>query len=94
MSPLLQQIKTVPLYLEVRGATEELCRPLSAEDCVVHSMAEVSPTKWHLAHTTWFFETFILKPYARNYRPFHPVYEFLFNSYYNSVGDVPLRSNS
>jgi ergothioneine biosynthesis protein EgtB len=59
---------------------------LSDEDQVVQVMDDASPTKWHLAHTTWFFETFLLKPFARNYHPYHPCYEHLFNSYYNSVG--------
>jgi ergothioneine biosynthesis protein EgtB len=70
----------------VRTRTEELCRPLDAEDCVVQSSLETSPAKWHLAHTTWFFETFVLQPYHRDYRIFHPEFGYLFNSYYESVG--------
>ncbi|HEX7044554.1 MAG TPA: ergothioneine biosynthesis protein EgtB [Burkholderiales bacterium] len=73
-------------YREVRGATESLCRPLAVEDYCIQSMPDVSPPKWHLAHTSWFFETFLLKPYARGYREFHPQYEYLFNSYYQAVG--------
>jgi ergothioneine biosynthesis protein EgtB len=73
-------------YRRVRGATEALCEPLETEDYVVQSMADVSPTKWHLAHTTWFFETFLLRPHLAGYTPVHPRYEFLFNSYYNAVG--------
>jgi ergothioneine biosynthesis protein EgtB len=60
--------------------------PLSAEDQTVQSMPDASPTKWHLAHTTWFFETFVLRPHARDYRVFDPAYEYLFNSYYEAVG--------
>jgi ergothioneine biosynthesis protein EgtB len=74
-------------YREVRRYTEQLCEPLATEDYVVQSMPDVSPTKWHLAHTTWFFETFLLAPERRGYRSFHPQYGYLFNSYYNAVGE-------
>ena len=74
------------LYRRVREATEALCAPLSAEDMQVQTMPDVSPSKWHLAHTTWFFETFVLKRGKPGYQPFDPRYEQLFNSYYNSVG--------
>jgi len=74
-------------YLDVRRATVALCDSLSAEDCVVQSMPDASPAKWHLAHTTWFFETFLLLRGAGRYRPFKPGFEVLFNSYYNSVGE-------
>ncbi len=67
--------------------SEELCRPLSNEDQTAQSMPDVSPSKWHLAHTSWFFETFVLKEHLENYRPVHPAYEQLFNSYYHSVGE-------
>lgn len=73
-------------FRTVRSHTEELAAPLSAEDQTVQSMPDASPTKWHLAHTTWFFETFILRPHARDYRAFDPAYEYLFNSYYEAVG--------
>jgi ergothioneine biosynthesis protein EgtB len=63
-----------------------LAAPLSAEDQTVQSMPDASPTKWHLAHTTWFFETFVLRVHARGYRAFDPAYEYLFNSYYEAVG--------
>ena len=72
-------------YSAVRQFSETLCAPLSAEDCIIQSMPDVSPTRWHLAHTTWFFETFVLKT-RPGYRVFHPRYEYLFNSYYNTVG--------
>jgi ergothioneine biosynthesis protein EgtB len=70
----------------VRRQTETLAEPLSPEDQTIQSMPDASPTKWHLAHTTWFFETFLLKPQLPNYRPFDPAYEYLFNSYYEAVG--------
>jgi ergothioneine biosynthesis protein EgtB len=73
-------------FLAVRRLTEDLARPLSPEDQTAQSMPDASPTKWHLAHTTWFFETFVLKPYRAGYRVFDPAYEYLFNSYYEAVG--------
>ncbi len=79
-------------FLTVREQTERLCAPLEIEDYVVQPIVDVSPPKWHLAHTTWFFETFALQRYAPSYTPFHPLYNFLFNSYYNSVGARTLRS--
>jgi ergothioneine biosynthesis protein EgtB len=74
-------------YHLVRHATCALAAPLSAEDCAIQSMPDASPVKWHLAHTTWFFETFVLEPHCRGYRVFEPAYRVLFNSYYNAVGD-------
>jgi ergothioneine biosynthesis protein EgtB len=74
-------------YQRVRDRTEALCRPLALDDYGVQPMADASPPKWHLAHTTWFFETFLLKTGGFDYTPFHPDYEYLFNSYYNSVGE-------
>jgi ergothioneine biosynthesis protein EgtB len=81
-------------YRAIRRATEDLCQPLGAEDCGVQSMPDASPTKWHLAHTSWFFETFLLGA-TPNYRPFHPSFRALFNSYYNGVGvdDRPARAS-
>ncbi|PCC72790.1 ergothioneine biosynthesis protein EgtB [Nannocystis exedens] len=73
-------------YARVRAATEALVAGLPAEDLVVQSMPDASPAKWHLAHTTWFFETFVLRPAGGGYRPFHPEFEVLFNSYYEAVG--------
>jgi DinB superfamily len=69
-------------YQSVRALTETLAAPLSPEDQTVQSMPDVSPTKWHRAHTTWFFETFLLAPYLPEYPAFHPAYSYLFNSYY------------
>src|SRR5438445_8773525 len=73
-------------YASVRAATQALAAPLSAEDCALQSMPDASPVKWHLAHTTWFFETFLLEPHLPGYRLFHPEFRFLFNSYYQGVG--------
>jgi ergothioneine biosynthesis protein EgtB len=73
-------------FLAVRAYSEQLAAPLSPEDQTVQSMPDASPTKWHLAHTTWFFETFLLRPHAADYRPLDPAYEYLFNSYYEAVG--------
>ncbi|MFA9461966.1 ergothioneine biosynthesis protein EgtB [Thiohalorhabdus methylotrophus] len=71
----------------VREATEALCAPLSAEDCLAQSMTEASPVKWHLAHTTWFFETFILEGHQPDFQPYGEQYRVLFNSYYNGIGE-------
>ena len=73
-------------YEQLRRRTEELALPLSPEDMVVQSMPDASPAKWHLAHTTWFFEALLLQPSVSDYRPFDPIYGFLFNSYYESLG--------
>lgn len=73
-------------YLLTRAATETLAAPLSAEDQNLQSMMEASPTKWHRAHTTWFFETFVLLPHWPAYRAFDPAYAYLFNSYYEALG--------
>jgi ergothioneine biosynthesis protein EgtB len=78
-------------FHQVRTFTNSLCSGLEPEDCVVQSIPDVSPTKWHLAHTTWFFETFILKKFVPGYRPQIPEYAYLFNSYYNAAGDMHRR---
>ncbi len=74
-------------YRAVREQSERLCAPLSPEDCTPQSMRLASPVKWHLAHTTWFFETFGLEATLPGYRVFHPEYRYMFNSYYNAVGE-------
>lgn len=74
-------------YDEVRRATIRLCANLEPEDYVIQSMPDCSPAKWHLAHTTWFFETFVLKEADSEYRPYHPEFAFLFNSYYVQAGE-------
>ena len=81
----------VAAYCRVREFSEKLCKTLQPEDCVVQTMPEVSPTKWHLAHTSWFFETFILQQALSNYAPIHPQYAYLFNSYYNAAGKMHCR---
>ena len=78
-------------FHQIRKFTNALCAGLEPEDCVVQSMPDVSPTKWHLAHTTWFFETFILKKFVPAYRAEIPEYAYLFNSYYNAAGDMHRR---
>lgn len=78
-------------YTEVRRYSEYICEPLATEDYVVQPVEDVSPPKWHLAHTTWFFEEFILAKYYKNYRKFHPQYSFLFNSYYETLGSRVMR---
>lgn len=78
-------------YRSVRAMTGRLAEPLSAEDCQVQPMPDASPTKWHLAHTTWFFETFLLVPHSPGYQVFHPSFSYLFNSYYNAVGPRAAR---
>jgi ergothioneine biosynthesis protein EgtB len=80
-------------YTHVRARTEALAAPLSAEDQTVQSMPDTSPTKWHRAHTTWFFETFLLGELSSNYQPVHPDYAFLFNSYYEQAGPRHSRSH-
>ncbi len=79
-------------FLQVRQATERLVAPLSEEDCTLQSMPDASPTKWHLAHTSWFFETFLLEKFAPDFKPFDPAFRVLFNSYYNGVGDKHPRA--
>ncbi|MEM7410770.1 MAG: ergothioneine biosynthesis protein EgtB [Myxococcota bacterium] len=74
-------------FRSIRSASIALADPLSPEDCALQSMPDASPTKWHLAHTTWYFETFVLEAAIPDYAPFRPEFRFLFNSYYNSVGE-------
>ncbi len=78
-------------YQEVRGFTEELCEPLENEDYVIQSMEDVSPTKWHIGHTSWFFETFVLSQEYPEYKPLNPKYGYIFNSYYVSAGQRHCR---
>src|SRR5260370_2858627 len=76
----------VERYQQVRHFTEQLCEPLVTEDYVIQSMPDVSPTKWHIAHVSWFFETFLLTWADPEYPSYHPRFAYLFNSYYNAVG--------
>ncbi|MFC6999785.1 ergothioneine biosynthesis protein EgtB [Rufibacter roseus] len=80
-------------YQNIRQQTLSICAPLTPEDTVMQPMVDVSPPKWHMGHTTWFFETFILAPHVKGYRLFHSQYAFLFNSYYNSMGSRVARSD-
>jgi len=80
-------------YKGVRSATSALAASISAEDQMVQSCPEASPMKWHQAHTTWFFETFVLRPFFKGYKPFREEFRWLFNSYYNSLGEeIPEKS--
>jgi ergothioneine biosynthesis protein EgtB len=90
-------VPTAPLdlsaaYTAVRATTERLAAPLSAEDQTVQSMADVSPTKWHRAHVTWFFETFVLGPNFPGYQPYDDAFAYIFNSYYEALGERHPRS--
>ncbi len=80
-------------FLETRKLTEELCLPLEIEDYVVQPIIDVSPPKWHLGHTTWFYEEFILKPYSKGYKIYDDDYSFIFNSYYEALGKRVVRSD-
>lgn len=93
MTSTLSELRNAPAgnvllkrYLMTRSRTESLIAPLSAEDMVVQSMPDASPAKWHIAHTSWFFETFLLRENLADYRPFDPTFAYLFNSYYEAVG--------
>ncbi|MEX0876001.1 MAG: ergothioneine biosynthesis protein EgtB [Phycisphaerales bacterium] len=79
--------KIADRYQRIRSTTLRICDRLSAEDMVVQACTETSPTKWHLAHTTWFFETFILEAYEHDFTPYNDAFRVLFNSYYQQVGD-------
>src|SRR5437660_3806595 len=74
-------------YCATRARTERLCAPLEPDDYQLQSMPDCSPPKWHLAHTTWFFETFVLAPHAPGFRPYRAPFAYLFNSYYDAVGE-------
>ena len=80
-------------YLDLRRKSEEICSHLQTEDYVLQPVVDVSPPKWHLGHTTWFFETFILKPFLENYKEFDANYNYVFNSYYESVGARVIRTD-
>ncbi len=80
-------------YKTIRNHTVEICKPLQKEDYVVQPIADVSPPKWHLGHTTWFFETFILKPHLKDYQEFNTNFNYVFNSYYETVGARVIRTD-
>lgn len=83
---------SLQIYSQALIILELICKPLQVEDYSLQAAAFASPPKWHLAHTSWFFETFLLKPFLANYQCFHPLFEQLFNSYYNSVGEQHPRA--
>jgi ergothioneine biosynthesis protein EgtB len=91
--PILNTTDLLKSFQQVRKKTENLCAPLQPEDYVVQPVVDVSPPKWHLAHTTWFFETFLLSKFQPGYKLFHPDYNYLFNSYYENAGDRVLRTD-
>jgi ergothioneine biosynthesis protein EgtB len=87
-----QDVSLLQQYLQVRDTSLHICAPLEIEDYNLQPMPDASPAKWHLAHTTWFFETFVLAQFVEGFHSFHPAFRSLFNSYYNAVGDRPLRA--
>lgn len=89
----IDQKKLLESYIATRKYSEQICEPLANEDYVPQPIMDVSPPKWHLAHTTWFFEQLVLLKYANKYQEFHPDFAFLFNSYYNNLGERTLRQN-
>lgn len=82
----------IDAYRKTRAYTERICSPLETDDYQLQSIVETSPPKWHIAHVSWFFETFLLTPFLPGYRPFHPRFGYLFNSYYETVGHMHPRS--
>ncbi|MEJ7560316.1 MAG: ergothioneine biosynthesis protein EgtB [Pedobacter sp.] len=80
-------------YTQIRSHTELICKPLQTEDYVVQPVIDVSPPKWHLGHSTWFFETFILQPFFTNYQVFNDTFNYVFNSYYETVGARVIRTD-
>ncbi len=93
ISKLQSTAAVLSRYKLIRAATEEICKPLSIEDYVVQPIEDVSPPKWHLGHTTWFFETFILQQFKADYVAFDPNFNFVFNSYYETVGARVIRTD-
>ena len=90
-TPILTSTSLLERFQTVRDFSRHLCETLETEDFVIQSSPDCSPTKWHLAHTTWFFETFVLAKFNPEYQPQHPQYSYLFNSYYNAVGERHTR---
>jgi ergothioneine biosynthesis protein EgtB len=83
----MNKFELIEYFKRVRKVTEDICKPLETEDYVIQPVADVSPPKWHLGHTTWFYEAMFLDRYIPDYKPYHPAYGFLFNSYYQSFGE-------
>jgi ergothioneine biosynthesis protein EgtB len=84
---MMTRKELIKAFQHTRKISEEICRPLETEDYVIQASDDVSPPKWHLGHTTWFFETFLLKPNTPDFKPHHPLYNYLFNSYYEAIGN-------
>lgn len=82
----MKKEQLISIFQKVRKQTEALCQPLAIEDYVIQSIEDVSPPKWHLAHSSWYFETFLLTAFIPNYQVFHPAFPYLFNSYYQKIG--------
>jgi ergothioneine biosynthesis protein EgtB len=89
----MQRSELVQYFKRVREVSEDICRPLQIEDYIVQPIEDVSPPKWHLGHTSWFYEAMFLEKYLANYKPYHPKYSFLFNSYYQTFGERWDRPN-
>jgi len=87
------KLSLISYYNEIRKRTEAICKPLSIEDYVVQPIVDVSPPKWHLGHSTWFFETFVLKQFSKDYKEFDPNFNFVFNSYYETIGARVMRTD-
>jgi len=85
-NPAMSPQQALLAYRRIRGDSEALCQPLRTDDYILQSIPQTSPPKWHLAHVSWFFETFLLQPYLAGYQPYHPQFRYLFNSYYEQVG--------
>ena len=79
-APTVERDALIAAYARVRAASESICAPLATDDYQIQSIVETSPPKWHLAHVTWFFETFVLPRLRKDYRPYRPGFEYLFNS--------------
>ena len=86
-----ENVSLAQRFTEIRNTSMRITEGLSAEDQMLQSMPDASPSKWHLAHTTWFFETFILQPSSKGYKPYDPRFRILFNSYYKQLGAHPIR---
>ncbi|PJA98328.1 MAG: ergothioneine biosynthesis protein EgtB, partial [Ignavibacteriales bacterium CG_4_9_14_3_um_filter_30_11] len=90
---LIPRNELIQRFKSVRSFTEDLTKPLKTEDFVIQSMPDVSPTKWHLGHTSWFFEAFVLNDAIKNYKTLNPNYSYIFNSYYVLMGERFIRGN-
>ncbi|MFT7285331.1 ergothioneine biosynthesis protein EgtB [Nonlabens sp.] len=90
---MMSTIQFLELFTQTRAASEQICKPLQTEDYVVQPSVDISPPKWHLGHTTWFFEEFLLDPHLPGYKRYHKNYAYVFNSYYESIGKRVVRTD-